>query len=62
MSWESCMNAKILDKYGRKAFECAVDLDRNHLEEAARCICEVDPSMKMAEVYAQLTLWAAECI
>jgi hypothetical protein len=27
MSWESCMNAKILDKYGSRAFECAVDLE-----------------------------------
>ena len=62
MSWETCMNAKILDKYGGRAVECAVDLDQNHLEKAAKCICDIDPSVKLAEVLAQLMLWSAECL
>ena len=62
MSWMSCMNAKIEDKYGSKAVFCAEDLDRNHMEEAVKCICALDPSLKKDEVFLQLTLWAAECI
>ena len=61
MSWNSCMEKKIEDKWGNAAVECAKDLDKGNLKEAAECIATAGVGVTSGEAYEELAKWSIEC-
>lgn len=62
MSWASCMEHKIVDKYGPEVETCVQGISEGNLKDVAKCIADalgnaVDP----LDVFGDLTKWALEC-
>ncbi len=61
MSWSSCMEDKIVGKYGQQAATCADGITHGNLSEVAQCIADIVGDSDPATVLAELAYWAVDC-